>query len=420
MRIPLAIALIAALSAAGCRTKPPASVVRTPASAGGATNAPVVAAARPAATNAPAAQPPPQPLSSLAKAKAEEATAREQKEKLKEIEKTISDRRAEQERIARQLDALKKEIIESAQSLRDLKLRTDNLSGLQATNATSIAALEKQLEALQTPPAKAMQDLQAQLVREQKEREKTAALAAEKSRELEALKKQQASAPPAAKPAPAPAAPPVAAAKPVTAPAPAQVAQVPPSAYKLVADGNQMLRSGDLAGAENAFTQALAQAPGLTGAKVGLAACRYNMGRIDEALKLAGDVLAVDKRNAQALGIKGIVLWQQGQLKEANQALSEAVRNDPSDSQLHNYLGVVLQARNEPEDALREMRKAVELDKENAEARYNLAVLLATGRRPAMYEARVHYEAALQLGNPRDEAMDKLLYGTTPAPSATP
>jgi tetratricopeptide (TPR) repeat protein len=362
---------------------PPAAATSTPQAVNANAVPPVVTA------------PPPKTLSALATAKAEEAAAKEQGARMKAIEKTIAERRAEQERVARQLEDLKKQIMDSAQSLRDLKMKTDTLSGIQVTNAVSIASLEQQLVALQKPPTKVVQDLQGQL--------------AEKNRELEALKKQQAQVPPAAKPAPAP------------APAPAPVAakpaatEVPVAVYKLVADGNQSLRSGKLADAEQAFQQALAQAPGLTGAKVGLAACRYNTGQLDDALRLAGEVLGVDRKNAQALGVKGIVLWQQGKLREANQALSDAVNYDPSDSQLHNYLGVILQARDEADAAVREVRKAVELDSANAEARYNLAVLLATSRRPALYEARVHYEAAVQMGNPRDAAMDKLLYGTATA-----
>ncbi|HEY8240153.1 MAG TPA: tetratricopeptide repeat protein [Kiritimatiellia bacterium] len=419
--------IAAAVATSGCRSKNPkiVSVVKPPPAAA-ATSAPPAAVkpfvppaipapapapvvAAPAATS----RPPAQALSTLAQAKAAEVTAKEEQTRMKTIEKTLAERRAEQERVARQLEDLKKQIMDSAQSLRDLKVRTDNLSAVQATNALAIAALDQQLASIQKPPAKAMQELQGALDREKAEKNKAAAQLAEKSRELDALKKQQTAA--IAKPAPAPAPAPVAAppaAVPAKPAAPAAATEVPVTAYKLVADGNQFLRSGKLTEAEQSFQQALTQAPGLTGAKVGLAACRYNAGQLDDALRLAGEVLGVDKKNAQALGVRGIALWQQGKLRDANQALTDAVRYDPSDSQLHNYLGVVLQARDEFDGAVREVRKAVELDAANAEARYNLAVLLATSRRPAMYEARVHYEAAVQMGNPRDAAMDKLLYGT--------
>ena len=144
---------------------------------------------------------------------------------------------------------------------------------------------------------------------------------------------------------------------------------------------------------------------------MGLAACRYNAGDLAQAKRLVADVLAADKKNAQALGLKGIIAWREGNNRDAVSILSDAVKADPTDAQLHSYLGVALHARERFADATEELRKAVSLDPQNAEAQYNLSVVLATARVPQLNESRLHYEQALQLGYPRDAAMDGLLYG---------
>jgi len=326
--------------------------------------------------------------------------AKEQKEKVKALEKSLAERRAAQEKLDRQMEDLRKQLFETAQTIRDVKLRADVLAGIQQTNTIAIASMEDALKKLLAPPAD----------------DKQAAALAQSQKELAELKKKLEA--PAAPAAPAPVAPtavtavPTPAAVPAAAPAPVPAPAVAPSATKLVADGKQLLRQNRLAEAEAAFQGALAQAPGLVGARVGLAACRYNAGDLPQAKRLVADALAADKNNAQALGLKGIIAWREGNNRDAVNILADAVKADPTDAQLHSYLGVALHARERFADATEELRKAVSLDPQNAEAQYNLSVILATARVPQLNEARLHYEHALQLGYPRDAAMDGLLYAT--------
>ncbi|MFH0909545.1 MAG: PEGA domain-containing protein [bacterium] len=181
------------------------------------------------------------------------------------------------------------------------------------------------------------------------------------------------------------------------------------SSVQLVADGKLLLRQNKLAEAEKMFQSVLGQSPNMLDARIGLAACRYNAGDLDQAQRLVGDVLAVEAKNAQALGLMGIIAWREGRYRDAVEILSEAVRADPTDAQLHSYLGVAFQARKRYAEATQELRTAVTLDPNNAEAQYNLSVVLATARSPLLQEAKAHYDLALQLGYPRDDAMDKLL-----------
>ncbi|MFH0909844.1 MAG: tetratricopeptide repeat protein [bacterium] len=374
-----------ALIFAGCRSGKSGaqSMVKSPGSAPGATN---LVATRPVA--------PPQIAKPEPKAPARDVT-KEQKEKIKAVEKSLSERRAAQGKLDRQMEDLRKQLFETAQTIRDVKVRADVLTGIQQTNAAAIASIEESLRKLQSPSSQEVKSLQDALAKEKQSDEKNAAALAQSRKELADLKSELEA--PAATPAPA------------AEPTPAPTGVV--SATKLVADGKQLLRQNKLVEAEQAFHAALAQAPGLVGARVGLAACRYNAGDLAQAKRLVADALAADKNNAQALGLKGIIAWREGRNREAVSILADAVKADPGDAQLHSYMGVALHARERFADATEELRKAVGLDAQNAEAQYNLSVMLATARAPQLNEARLHYEQALQLGYPRDDAMDGLLYG---------
>lgn len=180
--------------------------------------------------------------------------------------------------------------------------------------------------------------------------------------------------------------------------------------YKAIVAGHRALKEGNLADAERFFLQAQALNPSLVESKLGLAALYYARGDFAPAKELLAQVLSEDPSNAQGLGLAGILAWQEGDLRLATRRLEKAIRNEPENAQFHNHYGVVLHARNKTDSALKALRKAVELDPRHSESRFNLAVLLATGRNPDKDEARAQYQAALELGTPKDDDLERLLY----------
>jgi Tfp pilus assembly protein PilF len=357
------------------------------------------------------------------------------------MSRALEDHRRQQVVLDRKIDEIRRQLYDAALSIRDIKNRADALVGLQATNSAMIVMLEDEIrkqrsmvDLMETQLAaspREVEKLREALVREQRQREKDQAVAREHEKEIadlrgalnardEMLRKQPAAPPRPAggRVAEAPPPPPPPVARPAAEAAAARPAATPSGGFKLVAEGNTLLRQGKVDEAEATFRQALESDPSLLGARIGLAACAYTRDDLESAKATIEAVLKIDGENAQALGLRGIIFWREGEMRQAQDFVSRALKRDPSDAQLHNYLGIILHARKRSDEAAQEMRKAVELDPGNAEARFNLAVLLATARNPQYDEARHHYETALAMGNVRDAALDRILYKNQPQPAA--
>jgi Flp pilus assembly protein TadD len=373
--------------------------------------------------------------------RATDASIGQLKENLKALETSIAAQRERQDEFARQVDKLRKDIYEAALVIREMKNQSDIMYRVYLTNNTELVALEenlvKQKELLKETEKKAgtgspkVQDLSRQLDEAKREtrQEKQAVLEKEKQievlqKELTAKAQEKPPEPPKAEPAPkelqvAKAVPPPG--PPVMPPSPAkpEPPAKPPadagqpsqdSPFKMIAEGNTLLRRGDVDGAARIFTAVMERNPDMVGAKLGLAACAYTQNRVDQARTLVTEVVRTDANNAQALGLKGIIHWRDGEYTAAYSSLEKAIKIEPRDSQLHNYMGIVLHAKGRFDSAVTEMKKAIDLDASNAEATYNLSVLLATARNPDLAEARRYYEKALQLGTRRDPSLDSILY----------
>ena len=195
-------------------------------------------------------------------------------------------------------------------------------------------------------------------------------------------------------------------------------AAVPPSApvdsslgaAQKVAEGNRLFRAGNPDEAEKMFSAALMMDPFLISARFGLASCLYIRGDLAEAKKLADEVIKAEPRNAEALGLSGIIAWKQNDLKTATALLERAIKQNPKDAQWHNYLGIIRYAQGKRSYAVDELEKAVALNPNLAEANFNLAVILATDDRPQLDVARQYYQASLRLGKARDEKLEGILY----------
>lgn len=125
--------------------------------------------------------------------------------------------------------------------------------------------------------------------------------------------------------------------------------------------GNLLRKSGDIAGAEAHYRQAIAMRP----------------------------------TYAEAHGNLGSLLADQGKTMEARAALERSLQIQPALSDAHNNLGRVLAAQGALPAAISAFRRALELNPKDVRARYNLARVLQETN--ATQAALAEYRRALQL-----------------------
>jgi tetratricopeptide (TPR) repeat protein len=174
------------------------------------------------------------------------------------------------------------------------------------------------------------------------------------------------------------------------------------AAYAALADGR-------IADAVAGFQAALSADPASLDARAGLAACYFEQGQFIPAAELVSQVLEADRKNARALGLRGALLFRDGNVRDARKALERAVDADETNPFNYNQLGVVLSEQGRTRDAIKALQRAVELDPEYVTAMTNLALLLASDREPDLEFARFYYEKALALGGARQPFLDEVL-----------
>lgn len=329
--------------------------------------------------------------------------------------------RAEQQQLDADLNKMREDLYRTALALKQIRDRLEGWATRSTQNVARLVVLEDQIRGAQAQANNAAaaeaSALRESLRREREHQERLRAIIAEREKEVRdvraAMRAQEESlrrAPAAAEPISIPAA--SRAPNPPPAPAPAAVAPPQPAAgtvYRMVADAQRALKGGDIARAQQLFRAAREQEPTLASATLGLAAIAYQTDDLKEARRLVDEVLSADARNAQALGLRGLIRWREGAVREGIRDCERAVELDPNDPLLRKFYGITLNSRGRTNDAIREMRKAVELDPTDAEAKLNLAILLATGARPDIEAARRHYQDALSAGAAPDPALERLL-----------
>lgn len=178
------------------------------------------------------------------------------------------------------------------------------------------------------------------------------------------------------------------------------------------------LAGGRLADAVAGFEAVLAVDPASLDARAGLAAYYFEQGQYAPAAELVGQVLESDRKHARALGLRGALLFRDGQVRDARKALERAIDYDDTNPFNYNQLGVVLSEQGRMRDAIKALQRAVELDPEYVTAMVNLAILLASDQEPDLEFARFYYEKALALGSARQPFLDEVL--GTGGPAGTP
>ena len=105
----------------------------------------------------------------------------------------------------------------------------------------------------------------------------------------------------------------------------------------------------------------------------------------------------------------GFLKFQQEKYDDALDVLSRAAKLDPQNPEIENYLGVTLGHKGLRKQAEAALRKALTIDPNYAPAHNNLAVIYVNQQPPAAELARWHYQKALDLGQPRNPALEQVL-----------
>ena len=147
-----------------------------------------------------------------------------------------------------------------------------------------------------------------------------------------------------------------------------------------------------------------------------LAVIRFQQDRMEEAEHLLTRALTAAPDDAYSHSLIGIIYYRQHRNDEAIESLTKAVKLGPENAEAHNYLGIACWQKGWRSAAEQELRRSLELKPDYADAHYNLAVVYATQKPPFLGLAKFHYRKTIELGRPRDPALEKIFAGEPAAP----
>jgi tetratricopeptide (TPR) repeat protein len=187
------------------------------------------------------------------------------------------------------------------------------------------------------------------------------------------------------------------------------VNELPSGSALLVAEAQSYFSAGDYDKAEADYRQILQRDPNNAPALANLAAIELQENKLADAETHITAALAQNPDDSYTLSNFGFLKFRQQKFDEAFDALSRAAKLDPENPQIQNYLGVTLSHKGLRAQAETALRKAIQLAPNYGAAHNNLAVVYL-GEKPPMAElARWHYQKALDLGQPRNPDLEKML-----------
>ena len=185
--------------------------------------------------------------------------------------------------------------------------------------------------------------------------------------------------------------------------------KLPEGSAPLVAEAQNYFSAGDYGKAEADYRQILQSDPNNALALANLATIEMQENKLADAETHITAALAQNPDDAYNLSTIGFLKFRMQKFDEALDALSRAAKLDPENPQIQNYLGVTLSQKGLRVQAETALRKAIELAPNYGPAHNNLAVIYLGEKPPASELARWHYQKALDLGQPRNPELEKLL-----------
>jgi tetratricopeptide (TPR) repeat protein len=149
------------------------------------------------------------------------------------------------------------------------------------------------------------------------------------------------------------------------------------------------------ADSETLWRATLRSAPNASIARNNLSQALLDKGKLDEAMRLSAEVLAVNPKDAVAQNNLGFALLEKGRVEEAMSHLQAAIAAQPNAPDAYYNLGRAWLKKEQFQSAIANFQMAVRLRPDFANAWCNLGFAsLRAGRLP---EAVAHYEKALAL-----------------------
>jgi tetratricopeptide (TPR) repeat protein len=185
--------------------------------------------------------------------------------------------------------------------------------------------------------------------------------------------------------------------------------KLPAGSAPLVAEAQRYFSAGDYDQAEADYRRILQLDPDNALALANLAAIELQENKLADADTHLTAALAQNPDDAYTLSTFGYLKFREQKFDEALDALSRAAKLDPANPQIQNYLGVTLSHKGLHAQAEAALRKAIELAPDYGAAHNNLAVIYLSEKPPMAGLARWHYQKALDLGQPHNPALEKML-----------
>ena len=204
--------------------------------------------------------------------------------------------------------------------------------------------------------------------------------------------------------------PPETGAAPIVASVPSTTgAKLPADVKPLAEQAKKAFEEEKFAEAERLYDRTLQKAPNNVYLLSNRAVVQFRMGKFKQAEETFKKALAIAPEDAFCWSTIGIVYYQEEKFDEAVNALTKSLAINPRNPTAHNYLGITAAQKGWMEAAQKELESAVQLDPKYGDAWYNLAISLATKQPPDKEEAKKAYDKAIELGVPKDAAMESLL-----------
>jgi cytochrome c-type biogenesis protein CcmH/NrfG len=142
--------------------------------------------------------------------------------------------------------------------------------------------------------------------------------------------------------------------------------------------GIGLFLQGDLAGAEQAFSEITKMAPDNADGWTNVGRVRVQEGNTDGALVVLKKALELQPKLARTNFFYAKVLREEGKYDEAAAVLREVLAQYPEDRVVHNELGRILFLQKRYADAVKELQLTLAIDPEDLQANYNM-MLCYTG-----------------------------------------
>lgn len=202
------------------------------------------------------------------------------------------------------------------------------------------------------------------------------------------------------------------------APTPAGSAPETKPVDALLAKANDAFSAQKFSEAASIFEDALRADPKNTTALVGLGYSRQRENKLADAEAALKKCLTYDPENELASFHLGVTHFKQQRWNDSTADFEKTLASNPKNARARHYLGIISTKLNLLDRAEREFKTALAIDPNYGEAHFNLAVLYATWDPPQWDKAKAEYDEALKKGVSPDEALEKLLKGTSKSVSA--